>query len=117
LDPGAVAVGFWAYADGGVYYGVPLSNFAGWVLSGTVALVGIDLAVDRAALRRRIRTCEFALDDLVSFVLLWGTINVVAGNWAALAVTAGLLGLLALAGRLDFRPLVGRFASATEGDR
>lgn len=34
LDPGAVAQGFWKYAAGGAYYGVPLSNFGGWLLSG-----------------------------------------------------------------------------------
>jgi putative membrane protein len=33
LDPGATALGFWAWTEGGSYYGVPLSNFAGWLLS------------------------------------------------------------------------------------
>ena len=37
LDPGAVALGFWDYPGGGPYYGVPLSNFGGWLLSGAVA--------------------------------------------------------------------------------
>ncbi|HET7479176.1 MAG TPA: carotenoid biosynthesis protein [Rubrobacteraceae bacterium] len=37
LDPGAVALGFWTYLNGGSYYGVPASNFAGWLLSGTLA--------------------------------------------------------------------------------
>ncbi|HEX2728885.1 MAG TPA: carotenoid biosynthesis protein, partial [Rubrobacteraceae bacterium] len=37
LDPGAVSLGFWGYPDGGLYYGVPVSNFAGWLLSGTIA--------------------------------------------------------------------------------
>jgi bisanhydrobacterioruberin hydratase len=36
LDPGAVAQGFWSYAAGGAYFAVPLSNFAGWLLSGTL---------------------------------------------------------------------------------
>lgn len=39
VDPGAVKLGMWAYRDGGVYYGVPLSNFLGWILSGTVAFL------------------------------------------------------------------------------
>ena len=95
LDPAAVAIGFWAYAGGGPYYGVPLSNYAGWLVSGTVAVVLVDLAFDRDPLLERVRTCEFLLDDLVSFVLLWGTINVLYGNWLAAGV-AGLfcLGLL-----------------------
>ena len=37
LDPGAAALGFWVWPQGGVYYGVPLSNYAGWLLSGALA--------------------------------------------------------------------------------
>ncbi|WP_339102853.1 bisanhydrobacterioruberin hydratase [Haloterrigena salinisoli] len=92
LDPAAVAIGFWAYVPPGGYYGVPASNYVGWLLSGTVAVVLVDLAFDRAALLERVRTCEFLLDDLVSFVLLWGAINVLYGNWLA----AGVAGLFCL---------------------
>ncbi|RQG96608.1 bisanhydrobacterioruberin hydratase [Natrarchaeobius chitinivorans] len=89
LDPAAVAIGFWEFVPPGIYYGVPVSNYVGWVLSGTVAVVLVDLAFDRRRLIDRVRECEFVLDDLVSFVLLWGTINVLYGNWLAAAV-AGL---------------------------
>src|SRR5215210_4344807 len=37
LDPGATSLGFWVWPESGVYYGVPLSNYAGWLLSGAVA--------------------------------------------------------------------------------
>jgi bisanhydrobacterioruberin hydratase len=37
LDPGAAALGFWVWPEGGAYYGVPWSNFAGWLLSGALA--------------------------------------------------------------------------------
>ena len=36
LDPGAASLGFWVWPEGGVYYGVPLSNYAGWLLSGAI---------------------------------------------------------------------------------
>ena len=100
LDPAAVAIGFWAF-ESGAYYGVPLSNYVGWIISGSVAVVLVDLAFDRAALLERVRSCVFILDDLVSFVLLWGTINLLYGNWLAAGV-AGLfcLGLLRT-GRYD----------------
>ncbi|NKE36759.1 carotenoid biosynthesis protein [Natronococcus sp. JC468] len=91
LDPAAVAIGFWAY-ESGSYHGVPASNYVGWAISGTVAAVLVDLAFDRAALLERVRTCVFVLDDLVSFVLLWGTINLLYGNWIA----AGVAGLFCL---------------------
>ncbi|ELY67527.1 bisanhydrobacterioruberin hydratase [Natrinema versiforme] len=92
LDPAAVAIGFWTYVPPGGYYGVPASNYWGWLLSGTVAVVLVELAFDRAPLLERVRTCEFALDDLVSFVLLWGAINALYGNW----LPAGVAGLFCL---------------------
>jgi putative membrane protein len=90
LDPGAVAIGFWRYQAGGAYYGVPLTNYLGWLLSGTVAVAGMDVAFERTALRERLRSCEFVLDDLVSFVVLWGAINAFYGNWGAVAVAVAM---------------------------
>jgi putative membrane protein len=102
LDPAAVAITFWAYDGGGPYYGVPLSNYLGWVLSATVAVVGFDRGFGRTGLRRRIRECEFMLDDLVSFVVLWGAINGYFGNVVP-ALLAGAFGLgLLYADRFDF---------------
>ncbi|MGB3632901.1 MAG: carotenoid biosynthesis protein [Rubrobacteraceae bacterium] len=46
LDPGAAALGFWVWLDGGLYYGVPLGNYLGWLFSGVLA-AGIALAVGR----------------------------------------------------------------------
>lgn len=88
LDPGAVALTFWVYDAGGVFYGVPLSNYLGWVLSASVGVALLDWGFSRAALLERVRSCEFALDDLVSFVILWGAINAFYGNWLAVAVAA-----------------------------
>ena len=96
LDPGAVALGFWEYyrlGDGAVlFYGVPLSNFAGWVISATIAVVLLDWGFDRDALLSRLADTEFMLDDLVSFVILWGGINLWFGNWVPVLV-AGLFGI------------------------
>ncbi|MFB6178807.1 MAG: bisanhydrobacterioruberin hydratase [Halorientalis sp.] len=102
LDPGAVSLGFWGYAAGGSYYGVPWSNYLGWVLSATVAVGLLDVAFDRTALLSRVQSCEFMLDDLVSFVILWGAINTYFANWVPVAV-AGLffLGLVKI-DRFDF---------------
>lgn len=46
LDPGAAALGFWVWLEGGFYYGVPLSNYLGWLLSGLFA-AAITLSVGR----------------------------------------------------------------------
>ena len=114
LDPGAVALGFWLYPGGGAFYGVPLSNYAGWVLSATVAVATIDYTFDREALRARLRSCTFALDDMVSFVLLWGGINVFYGNWLPALVAVGIGAGLLRTDRFDASmvPWVGREESA-----
>ena len=104
LDPGAVAVGFWTFG-GGAFYGIPLSNYAGWVLSATVAVVTLDRAFDAGAVRRRLTRCEFMLDDMVSFVILWGGINLWFGNYLP-AVVALAFGVgLVRADRFDARLL------------
>jgi len=90
LDPAAVAIGFWTYDASGVYYGVPWSNYVGWLLSGTVGVALVDLAFDRRALLERVEECQFVLDDLVSFVLLWGTINALYGNVIPVVFAAGI---------------------------
>ncbi len=94
LDPAAVAIGFWAY-PAGAYYGVPASNYLGWLLSGAVGVVAVDRAFDRGALLARLEAVEFALDDLVSFVLLWGAVNALYGQWVPVLLAAALgLGLV-----------------------
>jgi putative membrane protein len=101
LDPAAVALGFWSYAGGG-YYGVPLTNYAGWVLSATVATLVVDAAFDRTELLARVRGCPYVLDDLVSFVLLWGAINAVYRAWIPVAVALLFAVGLVRLNRFDF---------------
>lgn len=95
LDPAAVSLGFWNYATGGVFYAVPLSNYAGWVLSAAVSVGVLDVTLDRSVLNRRLAHCAFMLDDLVSFVILWGVINAWFSNWIPVGV-ALLFGLAIL---------------------
>ena len=102
LDPGAVALGFWDFG-GGAFYGVPLSNYAGWVLSATVAVVTLDRAFETVEIRDRLANCEFMLDDMVSFVILWGGINLWYGSLVP-ALVAFVFGVgLVRADRFDAR--------------
>jgi len=107
LDPAAVALGFWAYDPGAslYYYGVPWTNYAGWVLSATVAVGLFDLAFETEPLVERLRSCPFMLDDLVSFVILWGGVNAYVGQWLPVAVAALLFGGLLYVDRFDFSVL------------
>jgi putative membrane protein len=90
LDPGAVALGFWSF-DTGVFYGVPVSNYAGWTLSAIISVLLLDASFDRDVLLSRLEGCEFMLDDMVSFVILWGGVNLWFGN-AVPAVVAAVFG-------------------------
>ncbi|NYB51970.1 MAG: carotenoid biosynthesis protein [Methanobacteriaceae archaeon] len=42
LDPAAVSLNFWVYEHTSIFYGVPLQNFLGWILTGAIAaLIGL----------------------------------------------------------------------------
>ncbi|MEZ5346773.1 MAG: isopentenyl-diphosphate Delta-isomerase [Pyrinomonadaceae bacterium] len=43
LDPGAVYFRFWTFETRGWFYGVPWSNFAGWVVSGIIGAVILEI--------------------------------------------------------------------------
>ncbi|WP_227354847.1 bisanhydrobacterioruberin hydratase [Haladaptatus salinisoli] len=105
LDPAAVALGLWTYAEGGAYYGVPPSNYAGWLASGAVAVGLVELGFDWRALRERLDRCEFALDDMVSFVVLWGATNAYFANWIPVCIALLLFVGLRRSDRFDFAVL------------
>lgn len=102
LDPGAVALGFWGWDDPGAYYGVPAINYVGWLISGSVAVAALQLSFDHEVVSTRLETCGFFLDDLVSFLVLWGLINASAGNWIPVGLALGLGGALLASDRFDF---------------
>jgi uncharacterized membrane protein len=43
LDPQMVDAGYWEWAVDGPYHGIPLSNYAGWLLTGVVVLAVVEL--------------------------------------------------------------------------
>ena len=47
LDPGAVRLGFWKYASNIGFYGVPVSNFVGWLVTGSLAATVIEIFLRR----------------------------------------------------------------------
>jgi putative membrane protein len=79
LDPGAVFLNFWRYSAGGVYYNVPWTNFAGWVLSGMIGALICEILL------------SFAKPDLPAPVQLTISCFYILVFWIALAVLAGLL--------------------------
>lgn len=100
LDPGAVALGFWGWEDPGRYYGVPLKNFAGWVLSGGIGVTVLALTLDLEGLDERLRAYAPVFDTLITFVVFWGAVNLAYGQLVPVA-GAVALGALLLATEKD----------------
>jgi putative membrane protein len=54
VDPASVSNGFWAWETPGAYYGVPLVNFLGWLLTGFVYInIFYQIAGDRLPLNSK----------------------------------------------------------------
>ena len=77
LDPGAVARGLWSYTDGGFWYGVPLTNFLGWIFSGSIAYT-ITRSLLRGSKTEESHTTYLVL-PLVVLVAMWSTLSFVYG--------------------------------------
>lgn len=92
LDPGAVAQEFWRYEAGGFYYGVPLSNFFGWIVSG---LIGAALFFFGSGRRADV---PITLVSSVTFILaFWTSVCGFSGLWIPALLGAALLGWIASA--------------------
>ncbi|MBI1735300.1 MAG: carotenoid biosynthesis protein [Candidatus Rokubacteria bacterium] len=98
IDPLAVRGDRWFlgrifyYPDGGVYFGVPLSNFLGWVIVGAAGVGGyLALAGDAAGREPRGGvTLYYAVAVFNLAVTVW------IGEWVLAAVGLALHGVLAL---------------------
>ena len=77
LDPGADSLGFWAWSEGGPYYGVPISNYLGWLLSSSLAA-----AILLALGRRRWESASpppGLLDSTLVAVAFWVGVDLFSG--------------------------------------
>lgn len=92
LDPGAVYLKFWQYADGGWYYGVPWSNYAGWLVSSLIGAVILE-----SFLALKIPLLRIPVQLLIStlFILFfWSAFAAFAGMWLPAAIGSVLAGIL-----------------------
>lgn len=102
LDPGAASLGFWVWPEGGPYYGVPISNYFGWILSGALASVLLLLAG-----RWNRRPLPGLLDSAIVAVAFWTGVAVFS-----LLLVPALLGMILFAYLLHRRS---RLSGATGG--
>jgi isopentenyl-diphosphate delta-isomerase type 1 len=93
LDPGAVSLGFWRYAEGGWFHGVPMSNFAGWLVSGFIGAILIEIQLER--IKPLLPTPVQLASSSIFIIFFWSAISKHDGMAApaviGLGVFAGLL--------------------------
>jgi putative membrane protein len=107
LDPGAASLGLWVWPEGGAYYGVPLSNYAGWLLSSALAT-----ALLLALGRWRARPLPGLLDSAILALAFWTGVGVFSGLVFPVLLGAALLAYL-LYRRSRLRP--GSFGKTAPG--
>lgn len=94
LDPGAVRLGFWQYEGGGVFYGVPWSNFLGWLVSGAIGAALIEVFVwARTPLLPvpvQLATSAFLM------IVFWTAISVFGGMLWAAVIGFGVIAVMVL---------------------
>lgn len=93
LDPGAVKIGFWRYEGGGAFYGVPISNFAGWLFSGAIGAAVIEIF---AFFRKPLLPAPAQLISSTFFIIFfWSAIAFFSGMWIPVLIGVVVLGGLA----------------------
>lgn len=87
IDPGAVSTNMWSFQNPGYYYGVPLTNFAGWLLSGSLAATIIHVFKPQLPFAP-----ISASTGLINILAFWILINLMFSN--ILPILIGILLLL-----------------------
>ena len=87
LDPGAVDQGFWTYKAGGWYYGVPLSNFFGWIVSSPLGA-----AIFYWGSGKRSDVPLTLVSSVTLILAFWTSVCGFSGLWVPAALGAALLG-------------------------
>lgn len=87
LDPAAVALNFWVYTSQGIFYGVPLMNFLGWILTGALAAF-ISILFLKADLKDLYKP-EGLLSSLFLILCFWAPACIYLRLWIP-----GIIGIL-----------------------
>lgn len=75
LDPMAVALGFWKYAQPGFWFHVPFTNFLGWILSGCIGCLILQSLTKQEANpdKKSRRLMQLGFLQALGVLLLWLT--------------------------------------------
>lgn len=99
LDPQMVEAGYWTWEAGGPWRGIPLSNYAGWLVSSVVVMAVLDRLLPAPGRSRPLLALYtwWGFSEALAFVVFFGdpVVGLVGG--------AAMLGLAALAWRAELR--------------
>lgn len=99
LDPGAVARGLWKYTNGGLWFDVPLQNFVGWIISGTIAYMILRFILRNKNITNTKYIWIGSLSLLLS-IFLWTGVNAGYELWLP-AILGIMLGKILILGLFD----------------
>lgn len=88
LDPAAVKLGFWYWLKPGFFYGVPLVNFAGWLVSGAIGALIVHL-LWRKSVKLPAALCYSGL----AILWFWTMVNLFLGQYIPFLVGVFLTGV------------------------
>lgn len=73
LDPMAVALGFWKYAHPGLWFNIPFTNFLGWVFSGCIGCLILQLLTKQEDIpdKKSRRLIQFGFLQALGMMFLW----------------------------------------------
>jgi hypothetical protein len=103
LDPQMVAEGFWVWEADGPWRGIPLSNYAGWLVSSAAVMVMLDRLLPDPGRSRGLLALYtwWAVTEVIAFLVFFG--DPLVGVVGAVA----MLPLAALAWRAELVPGAG----------
>ncbi len=86
LDPQMVGEGYWTWPDGGAYRGIPLGNYAGWLLTSAAVMLLLErlLPPARASRAAVAQYAVVAVMQTVGFAAFFGDAVVAAVGGAAM---------------------------------
>ncbi len=94
LDPQMVGEGYWTWPDGGAYRGIPLGNFAGWLLTSAVVMLLLErlLPPGRPSRAAVAQYAAVAVMQTVGFAAFFGDALVaLVGGAAMLPIAAAAI--------------------------
>ncbi len=111
LDPQMVEAGYWVWEADGPWRGIPLSNYAGWLVSSAVVMAVLDRLLPAPGRSRPLLALYtwWGLSEALAFVVFFGdpVVGLVGG--------AAMLGLAALAWRGELHVGEGAVTTPTHG--